>query len=73
MSREAGGTTGAPTLSTPFSVNRNEKTLLRAFNAPKAERIGYARGEAPLGFAEAPEDQLIEYDDEALRHFDEDV
>jgi hypothetical protein len=35
--------------------------------------IGYARDEAPLGFAEAPEEPTIEYDDEALRHFDEDV
>ena len=35
--------------------------------------IGYARGEAPLGFAEPPEEQTIEYDQEALRHFEEDL
>jgi len=29
--------------------------------------IGYARGEAPLGFAEPPEERIIEYDEEALR------
>ena len=32
--------------------------------------IGYARGEAPLGFGEAPPDLTVEYDDEALRHFE---
>lgn len=35
--------------------------------------IGYARGEAPLGFAEPPQEWTIEYDEEALRHFEEDV
>ncbi len=35
--------------------------------------IGYARGEAPLGFAEPPQEWTIEYDGEALRHFEEDV
>jgi hypothetical protein len=30
------------------------------------------RGEAPFGFAEPPEESVIEYDDEALRHFDRD-
>lgn len=35
--------------------------------------IGYARGEAPLGFAEPPEEVTLEYDQEALRHFEEDV
>jgi len=34
--------------------------------------IGYARGEAPLGFAEPPDELTIEYDAEALRHFQED-
>jgi hypothetical protein len=33
--------------------------------------IGYARGEAPLGFAEPPEEQTVEYDEEALRHVQE--
>jgi hypothetical protein len=31
--------------------------------------IGYARGEAPLGFAEPIEERTVEYDHEALRHF----
>jgi hypothetical protein len=35
--------------------------------------IGYARGEAPLGFAEPRAERVIEYDQEALRHFQEDV
>ena len=35
--------------------------------------IGYARGEAPLGLAEPPEEHTIEYDEEALRHFDDNV
>jgi hypothetical protein len=33
--------------------------------------IGYARGEAPLGFAEPPEEIVVDYDEEALRHFDQ--
>jgi hypothetical protein len=33
--------------------------------------IGYARGEAPLGFAEPPRELTVEYDDEALRQFAE--
>ena len=41
------------------------KKRLRAFRA-----IGYARGEAPLGFQEK-RDPTIEYDEEALRHFEE--
>lgn len=32
---------------------------------------GYARGEAPLGFAEPPAVQTIEYDEEAIRHFED--
>jgi len=40
---------------------------------PTYRAIGYARGEAPLGFAEPPEETTIEYDEEALRHFEEDV
>jgi hypothetical protein len=35
--------------------------------------IGYARGEAPLGFAEPLEERTVEYDHEALRHFEEDL
>jgi hypothetical protein len=31
--------------------------------------IGYARGEAPLGFAEPIEERTVEYDQEPLRHF----
>jgi hypothetical protein len=32
--------------------------------------IGYARGEAPLGFAEPARELTVEYDDEPLRHFE---
>ena len=35
--------------------------------------IGYARGEAPLGFAEPVQDLTIEYDHEALRHFEDEL
>jgi hypothetical protein len=46
---------------------------LRAYRA-----IGYARGEAPLGFAEREEpldknELVVEYDEEAVSHFKEDV
>lgn len=33
--------------------------------------IGYARGEAPFGFAEPIEERTVECDQEALRHFRE--
>jgi hypothetical protein len=33
--------------------------------------MGYARGEAPLGFAEPMEERTVEYGQEALRHFRE--
>lgn len=33
--------------------------------------IGYARGEAPLGLAEVHHELTVEYNDEALCHFDE--
>ena len=54
-------------------VDREVPMLLRMFEKrlPAYRAIGYARGEAPLGFAEPPEEQTIEYDAEALRHFDE--
>jgi len=56
-------------------VDREVPMLLRMFEKrlPTHRAIGYARGEAPLGFAEAPEERTIEYDEEALRHFEEDV
>lgn len=40
--------------------------LLRMFEKRLSayRAIGYARGEAPLGFAEQPEELTIEYDDE---------
>lgn len=33
--------------------------------------LGYARGEAPLGFGEAPAELVLEYDEEALRALDQ--
>lgn len=33
--------------------------------------IGYARHEAPLGYSEVPEETTVEYDEEALHHFEE--
>jgi hypothetical protein len=46
--------------------------LLRVFERRLTtyRAIGYARGEAPLGFGEPPPEAMVEYDPEALRHFD---
>ena len=56
-------------------VDREVPMLLRMFEKRLRgyRAIGYARGEAPLGFAEPTEELTIEYDEEALRHFEEDV
>ncbi len=56
-------------------VDREVPMLLRMFEKrlPTYRAIGYARGEAPLGFAEPIEESRIEYDDEALRHFERDI
>jgi hypothetical protein len=53
-------------------VDREVPMLLRMFEKRLTtyRAIGYARGEAPLGFGEAPPDLTVEYDDEALRHFE---
>lgn len=53
-------------------VDRNVPMLLRMFEKRLAtyRAIGYARGEAPLGFHERTEELTVEYDQEALRHFD---
>jgi superfamily II DNA or RNA helicase len=51
----------------PMLVRMFEKRL-RTYRA-----IGYARGEAPLGFGDAPEERVIEYDEDALRHFEQEV
>jgi superfamily II DNA or RNA helicase len=55
-------------------VDREVPMLLRMFEKRLAtyRAIGYARGEAPLGFAEPIEESTVEYDQEALRHFEED-
>jgi hypothetical protein len=54
-------------------VDRSIPMLLRMFdNRLRGYRaIGYARDEAPLGFAPPPQEPTIEYDEEALRHFDD--
>ena len=56
-------------------VDREVPMLLRMFEKrlPTYRAIGYARGEAPLGFVEVPEERTIEYDEEALRHFEGDL
>lgn len=56
-------------------VDREVPMLLRMFEKrlPTYRAIGYARGEAPLGFAEAADERTIDYDEEALRHFEEDL
>jgi superfamily II DNA or RNA helicase len=49
-------------------VDREVPMLLRMFEKRLRgyRAIGYARGEAPLGFAEPREDLVIEYDEEVL-------
>jgi superfamily II DNA or RNA helicase len=56
-------------------VDREVPMLLRMFEKRLAtyRAIGYARREAPLGFAEPPDELTIEYDEEALRHLPEDA
>lgn len=53
-------------------VDHEVPMLLRMFERRLAtyRAIGYARGEAPLGFGEPPSEAAVEYDQEALRHFD---
>lgn len=53
-------------------VDREVPMLLRMFEKRlRAYRaIGYARGEAPLGYAEPTEDLSAEYEDDVLRVFD---
>jgi len=56
-------------------VDQRVPMLLRMFEKRLAtyRAIGYARGEAPLGFAEPSEERTVEYDEEARRHFASDV
>lgn len=56
-------------------VDREVPTLLRMSEKRLAayRAIGYARGEAPLGLAEHSEGTTIEYDQEALRHFEQEI
>ncbi len=53
-------------------VDRDVPMLLRMFEKRLRgyRAIGYARGEAPLGYAESKEDIIIEYDDDVLRALD---
>jgi superfamily II DNA or RNA helicase len=53
-------------------VDREIPMLLRMFEKRLTtyRAIGYARGEAPLGFGEPPPKFTVEYDEEALRHFE---
>jgi superfamily II DNA or RNA helicase len=53
-------------------VDREVPMLLRMFEKRLRgyRAIGYARGEAPLGYAEPKDDLIVEYDDEVLRAFD---
>jgi superfamily II DNA or RNA helicase len=53
-------------------VDHEVPMLLRMFERRLTtyRAIGYARGEAPLGFGEPPPEAMVEYDPEALRHFD---
>lgn len=53
-------------------VDREVPMLLRMFEKRLTtyRAIGYARGETPLGFGEPPPELTVEYDEEALRHFE---
>jgi superfamily II DNA or RNA helicase len=53
-------------------VDREVSLLMRMFEKRlrSFRAIGYARGEAPLGITEPVEEHTVEYDEEALRHFD---
>jgi len=53
-------------------VDREVPMLVRMFEKRLTtyRAIGYARGVAPLGFGEPPSELTIEYDEEALRHFE---
>ncbi len=54
-------------------VDREVPMLLRMFEKRLRtyRAIGYARGEAPLGYVEPVDGPTVEYDEEALRHFEE--
>jgi superfamily II DNA or RNA helicase len=53
-------------------VDREVPMLLRMFEKRLRgyRAIGYARGEAPLGYAEPKEDLVVEYDEDVLRVLD---
>ena len=53
-------------------VDRDVPMLLRMFEKRLRgyRAIGYARGEAPLGYAEPGEDLTVEYDDDVIRTLD---
>jgi superfamily II DNA or RNA helicase len=54
-------------------VDREIPMLMRMFERRLRtyRAIGYARHEAPLGYTEAIEETTVEYDEEALHHFEE--
>jgi superfamily II DNA or RNA helicase len=54
-------------------VDREVPVLMRMFEKRLRtyRAIGYARGEAPLGYAEVSDEPTVEYDEEALRHYEE--
>jgi superfamily II DNA or RNA helicase len=56
-------------------VDREVPMLLRMFEKRLTtyRAIGYARGEVPLGFGEPPSELTVEYDEEALQHFESPV
>ncbi len=56
-------------------VDREVPMLLRMFEKRLRgyRAIGYARGEAPLGYAEPRDDLFVEYDDDVLRVLDHEL
>jgi len=54
-------------------VDREVPMLLRMFEKRLRgyRAIGYARGEAPLGYAEPSHEVIVEYDEDVLRSLEE--
>jgi len=54
-------------------VDREVPMLLRMFEKRLRgyRAIGYARGEAPLGYAEPGHEVIVEYDEDVLRSLEE--
>ena len=68
----AGDDTPASMAAALAYVDRHVPMLLRMFEKRLRgyRAIGYARGEAPLGYVERSDERVVEYDEEVLDTFD---